>query len=60
MELDENKTSLKVERNGREYYFVCDNDSPLGEVFDILCIMKSHIVKSIKDEDEKLSNESEN
>lgn len=53
MQLDENEISLKVERNGKEYYLVCDRESPLGEVYDVICIFKNHIIQNMQNDEEK-------
>lgn len=61
MVLVNNKTSLDVIKNERSYTLVCDPNSPLGEVFDVLEEMKAHILKLMtsKKEEEESPQESE-
>lgn len=35
---------LKVEKNTHCYDFYCDNDSPLGEVYDVLAKMMGNVL----------------
>lgn len=51
MQLDENQISIKAEINGRDYFLICDKLSPLGEIHDVLCIYKNHIIQSMKNVD---------
>lgn len=44
-----NKSVLEVVKGAREYQFSCEPDSPLGEVFDALCQMKSYVVEKINE-----------
>lgn len=48
-----NKVSLEVDRNDRKYMLIMDCDSPLGEIFDVICMMKNEIIQRIKMEEEK-------
>jgi len=48
-----NKTILEVKMNERVYSLELDPTSPLGEVFDVLTMMKSFIVERMKDADKK-------
>ena len=43
------QTVLTISANGREYKLHCSNDSPLGELFDVLCQMKQLVINKIKD-----------
>jgi hypothetical protein len=45
------KTKIVIEEKTekRIYQFECDAESPLGEIHDILCIMKASIVEKIKE-----------
>ena len=43
------KSVLEVKGgNDRIYNFYCDNDSPLGEVHDALCSMRSFVLEQMK------------
>lgn len=45
-----NKVSLQVTgKDGKGYEFLCDPDSPLGEIHDVLFSMKRHIVEKINE-----------
>jgi len=44
-----NKTTLEHKIGERLYQLVLDSDSPLGEVFDVLCHMKAFVVKKINE-----------
>ena len=37
------KTVLEISREGRHYHFICENNSPLGEVYDVLFEMLQNI-----------------
>lgn len=50
MQLDENQISLRAELNGKEFYVVCPKDSFLGEVHDVLCMFKNHVINSMANE----------
>lgn len=43
---------LEVNSSARSYQFVCSNDSPIGEIFDVLCQMRAEIIKKINQESE--------
>lgn len=42
-----NVTALEIKVNERIYKFLCEVDSPLGEVHDILSQMKNFVVERI-------------
>jgi hypothetical protein len=42
-----NKIAFEVKKEERIYSFNCDPDSPLGEIFDVLCSMQSEVVNRI-------------
>ena len=44
-----NIAALEVKIGERLYRLICDADSPIGEVHDVLTKMKSHVVKMITD-----------
>lgn len=44
------KTVLEVKRNDRIYQLECEPDSPLGEVYDALCAMRSFVVQRINEQ----------
>lgn len=41
--------ALEVKIGERIYRLLCDHDSPLGEVHDVLMQMKSHVVGKIQE-----------
>ncbi len=43
-----NKTVLEMERNGKLYQFFCENESPLGEAFDVLSAFRFEVYKKMK------------
>ena len=43
-----NKVALEVKKEDKVYSFLCEINSPLGEIHDVLCMMKSEIVSRIK------------
>ncbi len=44
-----NMIHLQCKPSERVYEFICSQDSPLGEIHDVLCQMKSEIVKRISE-----------
>lgn len=46
----ENRSVLKVQKGEREYLLYVSNDSPLGELFDVLCDMKGFVYEKIQDQ----------
>lgn len=44
-----NLTALEIEIGERIYKLICEVDSPLGEVHDVLTRMKHHIVNLINE-----------
>jgi hypothetical protein len=44
-----NMIHLEVRSSDRSYQFVCSNESPLGEIHDVLCQMKAEIIKKINE-----------
>ena len=59
-----NISKLEVKIGEKLYHFLCDCDSPLGEVHDALAKMKSFVVSTIveqekKEGDQKKSQESD-
>lgn len=43
------QAAIIVKKEGRIYTFQCDNNSPLGEVYDAIQEMRTAIVKRIQD-----------
>lgn len=39
------KSFISIEKNGRTYQLVCENDSPLGELHDVLMEIKAWAVE---------------
>lgn len=48
-----NKTIIEVKMNERIYQLECYPESPLGEVHDALCLMKSYVIERMKQDDLK-------
>lgn len=44
---------MEVNKDDRKYAFFCDPTAPLGEIHDVLCMMKHEIVKQITDAHKK-------
>lgn len=44
-----NKTVLEVKKGERIYQLELYSDSPLGEVFDVLCEMQGFVIGKIKE-----------
>ena len=42
---------LEVKINDRMYQFQCSPDSPLGEIHDVLVLMKNEIIELMKKQD---------
>jgi hypothetical protein len=47
--MNESKTVLKIEKDQRLYELHLSNDSPLGEVFDVLTEMRAYILNKMKE-----------
>lgn len=47
------QTLLEVKAGERTYELACSPDSPLGELYDAICAMKSFIVQRINEEQQK-------
>lgn len=50
MQLDDNQLSLEANINGRKYYLICEKDSPIGEIHDVMCMLKNHIIGVMQNE----------
>ena len=48
-----NKVNLEVESETRRYYLDCAADSPLGEIYDALSIMRSYVIDRMMTEQEQ-------
>lgn len=46
------KTILQIKKT-REYKFECENESALGEIFDVLSEMRGYILQRMKDDEAK-------
>lgn len=44
---------MTIKKGERCYQFICEGDSPLGEIHDVLHEMKQHIVGTIIDQSKK-------
>lgn len=42
-------TIIEIKVGERVYHFQCSPDSPLGEIHDVLCMMKQQIVGQINE-----------
>lgn len=51
------KKSLEVKIGERVYAFDCDPSSPLGEIHDALCQMKSFVINKMIDAEKKPASE---
>lgn len=40
--------SMTFDRDGRLYKFICLKTAPLGEVYDAVTSMKSHVIEAMK------------
>ncbi len=40
---------LEVNKDDRKYVLICDPQSPLGEIHDVLCMMKGEIINRINE-----------
>ena len=52
------KTVLEIEKENRSYHFICENTSPLGEVYDVLFEMRQDILQrmqKVNEEEQKAS-----
>ena len=47
-----NKIHFTVKNNEKDYVFICDADSPLGVIHDVLCQFKGVIVQKINEVEE--------
>lgn len=47
---------FEVSKEDRKYTFFCDPSAPLGEIHDVLCMMKNQIIQQIT-EAQKRENE---
>jgi hypothetical protein len=43
------KTQFKITKNEKDYILICDSDSPLGVLHDVLCEMKGAVVQKINE-----------
>jgi hypothetical protein len=44
-----NKTTVELKIGERLYHFLCDADSPLGEIHDVLVQLKSYILQRMQE-----------
>lgn len=47
------QASIKVVKGERDHIYFCDNQSPLGEVFDALSEMRNYIIQRIQEQEMK-------
>jgi hypothetical protein len=47
------KIEFEVKKDERIYSFYCDPSAPLGEIFDVLCMIQSDISKRISEASKK-------
>ena len=43
------KTQFKITKNDKDYILICDSDSSLGSLHDVLCEMKGAVVQKINE-----------
>lgn len=48
-----NKTGLEAKVGDKYFQFVCDQESSVGEIFDALYLMRSHVLEVMKNQQEK-------
>ena len=53
MVMIKNHTAIEVVKGERNYHFLCDTTSSLGEVYDVLNEMKSAIAEVIRKHEEE-------
>ncbi len=53
------KITLEHRTGERSYLFLCDDESPLGEVYDALIILKAYVIKRILEEEKENSPKSD-
>lgn len=51
-----NVCKLQIEIDGRIYQFECDNDSPLGSIYDALSQMKQYVLNVMIEQEKKQEN----
>jgi uncharacterized spore protein YtfJ len=44
-----NYVCIEIKKNERTYRFNCENDSPLGETYDVLTEMLAYVCEKIKE-----------
>ena len=47
------KASFEMKIGERNYLFLCENNSPAGEVYDVLGMIRSEVFKIIQDDEER-------
>lgn len=52
-----NITKLEIKKGEREYQFYVENNSPLGEIFDVLTEYRNYVLERLKNVDAQSSNE---
>lgn len=57
--MEDNKTKLEIKIEERNYQFVCEPDSGLGEVFDVLSRMRNYILQRMVDAENQESQSQE-
>lgn len=55
MELDENQMMIPVPANGRTHYYVFDKTSPLGEIYDVICALRQHILQVMQNDNKAIT-----
>lgn len=43
-----NKTFIEIEVKGRDYIFICSQDSPLNEAYEAVKIMENYLAERLK------------
>jgi hypothetical protein len=54
-----NKTVIEHKIGERVFEFVCNSDSPLGEIHDTLCVFKTFVIERILEAQKKETEKNE-
>ncbi len=46
------KTHIEMERNGKDYSFVCEPDSSIADVYEVLSAMRSYVYGRLAEQKE--------
>lgn len=57
--MQKSKICFEIDKEDRKYIFLCNPESSLGEIYDILQQMKKHVLSLMNQIDEKKKEEGE-